>query len=37
MALDYKNNSSIKNFVEYLQIPSVQPNVNYGEYLITFL
>ncbi|XP_032514864.2 aminoacylase-1-like [Danaus plexippus] len=29
MALDCKNNSSIKNFVEYLQIPSVQPNVNY--------
>ncbi|CAG9578644.1 unnamed protein product [Danaus chrysippus] len=29
MAVDLKNNLSIKNFVEYLQIPSVQPNVNY--------
>ncbi|XP_041982810.1 aminoacylase-1A-like [Aricia agestis] len=29
--MDYAKNPAIKNFVEYLQIPSVQPNVNYGQ------
>ncbi|XP_023936471.2 aminoacylase-1 [Bicyclus anynana] len=29
MTEDYRNNPSIANFVEYLRIPSVQPNVNY--------
>ncbi|KAL4715354.1 hypothetical protein ACJJTC_015125 [Scirpophaga incertulas] len=31
MTSKYENNSSIANFVEYLQIPSVQPNVDYAE------
>ncbi|XP_050674166.1 aminoacylase-1A-like [Leptidea sinapis] len=31
MAIDYKNNPAVANFVEYLKIPSVQPNVNYDE------
>ncbi|XP_026500882.2 aminoacylase-1-like [Vanessa tameamea] len=31
MSDDYKNNPSISNFVEYLQIASVQPNINYDD------
>ncbi|CAG9785557.1 unnamed protein product [Diatraea saccharalis] len=31
MAEIYKNNSSVINFVEYLRIPSVQPNINYDD------
>ncbi|XP_049867876.1 aminoacylase-1-like [Pectinophora gossypiella] len=31
MASKYENNPAIKNFVEYLKIPSVQPNINYDE------
>ncbi|XP_026315324.1 aminoacylase-1-like isoform X2 [Hyposmocoma kahamanoa] len=31
MAAKYANNSAIQNFIEYLKIPSVQPDVNYDE------
>lgn len=31
MAANYENNPAIANFVEYLKIPSVQPNINYGK------
>ncbi|KAG6456639.1 aminoacylase-1 isoform X2 [Manduca sexta] len=31
MAAKYESNSSIANFVEYLKIPSVQPNINYDD------
>lgn len=31
MAANYENNSAIANFVEYLKIPSVQPNINYDD------
>lgn len=34
MASKYENNPAVANFVEYLRIPSVQPNVNYGKSLI---
>lgn len=29
----YENSVAIKNFQEYLKIPSVQPNVDYGKIL----
>lgn len=32
----WKDDPAIKNFVEYLQIPSVQPDVNYGEFYFIF-
>ncbi|CAK1549476.1 unnamed protein product [Leptosia nina] len=31
MSIDYSNNPAIANFVEYLRIPSVQPNINYDD------
>lgn len=31
MAAKYANDPAIQNFIEYLRIPSVQPNVNYGK------
>nr|XP_021201319.2 aminoacylase-1 [Helicoverpa armigera] len=31
MADKYKNNPAVANFVEYLKIPSVQPNINYDD------
>lgn len=31
MASTYQNNPSIANFVEYLKIPSVQPNIDYSD------
>lgn len=31
MASKYENNPAIKNFRDYLKIPSVQPNINYDE------
>lgn len=34
MAANYNNNLAVQNFVEYLRIPSVQPNINYGELFI---
>lgn len=36
MAANYENNPAIANFVEYLRIPSVQPNINYDD-CVTFL
>ncbi|XP_068632984.1 aminoacylase-1-like [Battus philenor] len=31
MSTAYENNSAVANFVEYLRIPSVQPDINYDE------
>ncbi|CAH0702542.1 unnamed protein product [Spodoptera exigua] len=31
MAANYENNPAIANFVEYLKIPSVQPDINYDD------
>ncbi|XP_013142888.1 PREDICTED: aminoacylase-1-like [Papilio polytes] len=31
MSTAYKNNPAVANFVEYLRIPSVQPNIDYDE------
>ncbi|CAG4972095.1 unnamed protein product [Parnassius apollo] len=36
MSTAYKNNPAVVNFVEYLRIPTVQPNINYDE-CINFL
>ncbi|CAH0407006.1 unnamed protein product [Chilo suppressalis] len=36
MSGNYENNPSVLNFVEYLRIPSIQPNINYDE-SVTFL
>ncbi|CAK1601217.1 unnamed protein product [Parnassius mnemosyne] len=36
MSTAYKNNRAVENFVEYLRIPTVQPNINYDE-CINFL
>lgn len=33
MATDYENNEEIKIFREYLRIPSVHPNIDYGKWL----
>ncbi|XP_063822557.1 aminoacylase-1-like [Ostrinia nubilalis] len=30
MATNYQNNPAVGNFIEYLRIPSVQPNIDYG-------
>lgn len=30
---DWENNEEIKIFREYLKIPSVHPNIDYGNYL----
>lgn len=30
---DWENNEEIQIFREYLRIPTVHPNVNYGEFL----
>lgn len=37
MSEQWENNESIKLLREYLQIPSVHPDVDYGEYFKTFL
>lgn len=29
---DYENNEEIKIFREYLRIPTVHPNIDYGNY-----
>lgn len=31
MGTDYENNEEIKIFREYLRIPSVHPNIDYGK------
>ncbi|CAG4985660.1 unnamed protein product [Colias eurytheme] len=31
MSVDYSSNPAVANFVEYLRIPSVQPNINYDD------
>ncbi|XP_072939277.1 aminoacylase-1-like [Epargyreus clarus] len=31
MADDYQKNEAVANFIEYLKIPSVQPNINYDD------
>ncbi|XP_026754819.1 aminoacylase-1-like [Galleria mellonella] len=36
MAAKYEDNAAVANFVEYLKIPSVQPNINYDA-CVTFL
>ncbi|XP_047509101.1 aminoacylase-1A-like [Pieris napi] len=36
MSIDYSSNPAVTNFIEYLRIPSVQPNINYDE-CVSFL
>lgn len=33
---DWEKNEEIQLFREYLQIPTVHPNVNYGDFLLLF-
>ena len=33
----WEENDEIKRFREYLRIPSVHPNINYGEFHIKFI
>lgn len=37
MSISYETNEDIKIFQEYLRIPSVQPDVDYGNYLYLYL